>query len=211
MGFALNSQMCFFFIWLLILWLFGDLGPVLMYVCQCFSLDAALRRRCSRHRASRSGFTLLVFASLTGLAETNKHHTPTLIPHSMPHKKNAILAVPKHTRHYRLIRFFSLLLFPSIEIPGIVGEKRCATWQLKLKTPSRRWSFSYITVIKSIFLWCHRVICHSAGPRGDCGVVARRLSSGHLPLNVFWTWTYLDWIGAPRLLSPRPPFVSSGL
>lgn len=96
----------FFLSGLLILWLFGDLGSLLMYVCQCFSPDAALRRRWSRHRASRSGFTLHVFASLTGLAETNKHHTPTLIPPFPSHKKKTILALPKHTRHYRLIWFF---------------------------------------------------------------------------------------------------------
>lgn len=63
-----------------VLMLSGGLLCLITPVCGCFSPDAALRGRWSRPCASRSGFTLLVFASLTGLAETNKHHTPTLRP-----------------------------------------------------------------------------------------------------------------------------------
>lgn len=54
-------------------------------VYQCFSPEFSLCRHRFRHGVIWSGFTLLVFASLTGLAETNKHHTPTPLPLSSSH------------------------------------------------------------------------------------------------------------------------------
>ena len=123
----------FFSFNLLIFWLFGDLGSLLMYVCQCFSPDAAMRRRWSRPRASRSGFTLLVFASLTGLAGTNKHHTPTLIPPfpSHTHKAKRLYSFCQNTQ--RTIAWFDFLFFLSqfftlyVKIPDILGNMQCAT------------------------------------------------------------------------------------
>lgn len=122
------------FAWLLILWLFGDLGPVLMYVCQCFSPDTAPRRRWSRLRASRSGFTLLVFASLTGLAETNKHHTPTHIPLHLTLWKKTLIVLPRHTKTYGVIWILILMPFSfTTQILCILGRRKCAPKQLNLK------------------------------------------------------------------------------
>lgn len=205
-GFGLYSVMCLdFFICsshLVIIWRPGSSA------CVCLSVffpwrSTALPLVQARCQSIRFHSACVCFS---GLAETNKHYTPTHILPSLSHpkKKNEKCPVLLCQGTEGIMNWFFFFSPLCALLAHILGS-----WQLKLKHQA----ISYITVTRYFFLWCHQTsVAHLSLVRTqrDFGVVVWRLSPGHLLLSV-WIGTYLDWIAAPLLHLLPSPFVSCGL
>lgn len=183
--------------------------PCLCMFVKVSSPDAAARHRWSRHRASRSGFTLLVFASLAWQKPINTTPPPIYFLFCLTHAgKFTILAVPKHTARYDVRSLFSRhFCFFFIESPWIWaltvtvqftnqldGQSKTelfGTWSLLNLLPPNP-SHRFIFAENTVWLWGGRLVFETRPPCAEC-------------LN-------LDISGLNCcLLSPPPPFVSCGL